>query len=224
MRGEILKTDDDPGPGLILGEDGKRYTFLTARVHKGAALAAGAAVDFIALGEEARDIYALSPVAQKSGAPSIEAAYVPAVAAKSDGMFKYFWRGITGNYFKFSGRARRAEYFGYNLVFVCVLIALYMADIAISLIFFGYDGEGGGEVWPVLSLLFFVYCFIPGMAVTSRRLHDQEISAWLLLLYFLSYIGGIILFILMFFDSRVQPNKHGASPKYGGAQTVEVFA
>jgi uncharacterized membrane protein YhaH (DUF805 family) len=76
----------------------------------------------------------------------------------------------------------------------------------------------------VLSLLFFVYCFIPGMAVTSRRLHDQEISAWLLLLYFLSYIGGIILFILMFFDSRVQPNKHGPSPKYGGAQTVEVFA
>ena len=49
-------------------------------------------------------------------------------------------------------------------------------------------------------------------------------SGWLYLLNLIPYIGPIILFILMFFDSRPSPNKHGVSPKYGGAQTVDVFA
>jgi flagellar biosynthesis/type III secretory pathway M-ring protein FliF/YscJ len=50
MRGEVLKPDDATGPGLILGEDGKRYQFTSARVHKGAALAAGAGGDPAATG------------------------------------------------------------------------------------------------------------------------------------------------------------------------------
>lgn len=224
MNGEVLKADGELGPGLILGEDGKRYHFVSAQVHKGAALAAGARVDFITLGDEARDIYPLTGRRPEAPSHSIDAAYTPAVAAKADGFFKYFWRGITRNYFRFDGRARRAEYFRYNVVMLFTLLLLYSADIAISVVFLGYDGEGQGSVWPTLSGLFYLYTFIPGMALTSRRLHDQEISAWLLLLYLLLYIGGLILFILMFFDSRPGPNKHGASPKYGGAQTVNVFA
>ncbi len=224
MRGEVLKSDGELGPGLILGEDGKRYRFTTAHVHKGAALAAGGKVDFLALGEEARDIYPLTGRRPEPPGHSIDAAYTPLVAAKADSFLKYFWRGITRNYFRFDGRARRAEYFRYNAVFICTLFLLYAADVAISVVFLGYDGEGEGSVLPTLSGFFYLYTFIPGLALTSRRLHDQEISAWLLLLYLLSYIGGLILFILMFFDSRPGPNKHGASPKYGPAQTVDVFA
>lgn len=224
MRGEVLKADDASGPGLILGDDGKRYHFLAARVHKGAALREGAAVDFIALGEEARDIYALASAAAVPPGLDTEAAYIPAVATKSEGIFKYFWRTLTRNYFQFTGRARRAEYFSYNLIFICILVALFIADVAISARYFGYVDGYGGSVWPILSGVFFVYCLIPGIAVTVRRLHDQDMSGWLYLISFLPYIGGLIIFILMFFNSRLQPNKHGPSPKYAAAQTAQVFS
>lgn len=224
MRGEVLKPEGLNGKGLILGEDGRQYTFTAAHVHKGAALAATTPVDFLPLGEEARDIYPLTGRRPELSSQSIDAAYVPAVASRPDGFLKYFLRGVTSDYFRFDGRARRAEYFRYNVVVFSALLMLYLTDIAFSVVFLGYDGEGNGSVWPTLSGLFYLFTFIPGMAVTSRRLHDQEISAWMLLLYLLSYIGGLILFILMFFDSRPSPNRHGASPKYGAAQTVDVFA
>ncbi len=224
MRGEVLKPDDASGTGLILGEDGKRYHFTTARVHKAAALAAGAPVDFIGLGEDARDIYPLA--SPRSPPPNIntDAAYIPAVAAKSDGMFRYFLRALSKNYFRFYGRARRAEYWGYILFLLLTLVALFIVDALISAAFFGMDTYGEPNFFPILTGLFYLYSVIPGISVTVRRLHDQDMSGWLYLLNIVPYIGGIILFILMFFDSRPNPNKHGASPKYGGAQTVDVFA
>jgi uncharacterized membrane protein YhaH (DUF805 family) len=224
MRGEVLKPDDATGTGLILGEDGKRYHYTAARVHKGAALAAGSPVDFIALGEDARDIYPLGIRQAAAVNTSIDAAYIPAVAAKSDGLLKYFIRVLTRNYFKFSGRARRAEFWGYLVFFVVTLVGLVVADAFISEAFFGVDTFGNSNFVPILSGLFYIYTVIPGIALTVRRLHDQDMSGWLYLISFIPYIGMLIIFILMFFDSRAAPNKHGASPKYGAAQTVDVFA
>ncbi|MBA4337360.1 DUF805 domain-containing protein [Hyphomonas sp.] len=224
MRGEVLKPDDATGPGLILGEDGKRYHFTSARVHKGAALGSGSPVDFIALGEDARDIYPLGRTPSPVVNTSIDAAYAPAVAAKSEGMLKYFFRALSRNYFKFSGRARRAEYWGYLLFFVITLVVLFVVDAVISAAFFGVDTHGNPNFFPILTILFYIYNVIPGIALTVRRLHDQDMSGWLYLINFIPYLGGLIIFILMFFDSRTAPNKHGASPKYGAAQTVDVFA
>lgn len=225
MRGEVLKAEDEDGAGLILGEDGRRYTFRTLQVHRRAALVAGTPVDFIALGEEARDIYVLT----KSGSPqpppgyNTDAAYMPAVATKSDGLFTYFLRTLSKNYFRFSGRARRAEYWGYVLFFLVFTIVLFVGDVFLASSIFGMDWLEDDDFVPVLSGLFWLYCIIPGMAVTVRRLHDQDMTGWLYLINFIPYIGGIIIFILMLFDSRPNPNKHGLSPKYGAAQTVSVF-
>jgi uncharacterized membrane protein YhaH (DUF805 family) len=224
MRGEVLKADGVGGPGQILGEDGRTYQYIAARVHKGAALAPGSAVDFIALGNEARDIYPLTGRRPEPISPSIDAAYVPTVAAKSDGLFKYFLRGLSINYFQFYGRARRAEYWGFVLFFVLTVAILLVADFILSSIFFDADAPEDVQYYPALTGIFYVYALIPSIAVSIRRLHDQDITGWLILVNLIPYIGGLIIFILMFFDSHVRPNKHGISPKYGGAQTVQVFA
>lgn len=223
MRGEVLKPVDDTGPGLILGEDGRRYTFRTERVHRRADLAAGTPVDFVSLGEEARDIYVLTRPAMPPPAALADAAYKPAVSTKSDGLFVYFLRTLTLNYFRFGGRARRAEYWGYTLFWLISLVFLLIADGFVSAIFFGTDSLGEPNYVPVLTILFYLYSIIPGIAVTIRRLHDQDITGWLYLISFIPYIGPLIIFILMFFDSRPNPNKHGPSPKYGPAQMINVF-
>ena len=224
MRGEVLKPEDASGSGLILGEDGKRYHFTNARVHRSAVLPAGAQVDFVALGEDARDIYLLAGKQPVLPPVNTDAAYVPAVATKSDGMLRYFFRALTRNYFQFYGRARRAEYWGYTLFYVIALIVCFVADAVVSAAVYSAYADGEAGFLPIFIVLFYVYSLIPGISITVRRLHDQDMSGWLYLLNILPYIGPIILFILMFFDSRPNPNKHGVSPKYGGAQTVDVFA
>lgn len=225
MRGEVLKPDDREGPGLILGEDGRRYLFTAARVHKGASLAPGNAVDFIPLGEDARDIYLLAAPAA-SPAPSIRrpAQDVTAASARSDGLFTYYLRAVTRDYFKFTGRSRRAEYWSFLGVSIVLLTACVIADTYLSEAFFGVSIDGEPDFTPMTSALFYIYSIVPSLSMTVRRLHDQGMSGWMLLLNFIPYLGGLILFILMFFDSHRQPNKHGPSPKYGPAQTVDVFS
>lgn len=224
MRGEVLKPDSASGTGLILGEDGRRYHFIAAHVHKGAALAEGSPVDFIALGDDARDIYLLTGARPAIPNTGIDAAYTPAVAADRDSLFKYYIGVFTRNYFNFNGRARRAEYWGYLLFFLLTLALLFLFDRLISNAFFGQDAYGSPVFIPILTALFYLYNIIPGIALTVRRLHDQDMSGWLYLITIVPYIGSLIIFILMFFDSRAAPNKHGASPKYGAAQTADVFA
>lgn len=228
MRGEVLKPDDADGPGLILGADGQRYHFTTARVHKGAALAEGSPVDFIALGTDARDVYPLTggpaklPVTEPDAAHA--PAYAPASAARRDSLFKYYMRVMSRDYFRFSGRARRAEYWGYLLFFVITLILLFVTDALISAVFNGLGSYEDPVFFPFLAGIFYLYNIVPGIALTVRRLHDQNMSGWLYLITLVPYIGPLIIFILMFFDSRTDPNKHGPSPKYGAAQTADVFA
>lgn len=225
MHGEVIRLDEGAEPGFIRGDDGNLYCYTRERVHKRATLSVGTRVDFIALGEDARDIYLLhAPAAASAGSSGVPAVpLAPAEASRSDGMFVYFLRALSRNYFQFYGRARRREYWGFLLFALLSLIVLFFADIVLSAMFYGENESGEPNFWPVLSGLFYLYCIFPSLSVTVRRLHDQDMSGWLLLLNFVPYIGGIILFILMFFDSRAQPNKHGISPKYAAAQTVHVF-
>jgi uncharacterized membrane protein YhaH (DUF805 family) len=131
---------------------------------------------------------------------------------------------MTKNYFQFYGRARRAEYWGYVLFLLLSLVVLFIGDAMISAFFFNNGTSDEPVFLPILTVLFYLFNVIPSIAITIRRLHDQDMSGWLYLVNFIPYIGGIIIFILMWFDSRPNPNKHGSSPKYGAAQTVQVFS
>src|SRR3990167_123412 len=158
MRGEVLKPDDTSGPGLILGEDGRRYNFITPHVHKQAALAAGAKVDFIGLGEEARDIYVLGAPGSAHEKPpiNVDEAYKPVVATRADGFFKYFFRTLSKNYFQFYGRARRKEYWSYFILWIISLVLLATADAVIAGVFLG----NSADYFPILTILFFIYCIV----------------------------------------------------------------
>lgn len=243
MRGQVLKADGADGPGLVLGDDGTRYNFTQAQVRGGSMLAPGQQVDFINLGDEARDIYPLGPapaqpqsvraarvtpppaaaIRQPMPAPS-GAGYARPLAARGDGVWTYFLRGITRNYFRFAGRARRQEYWGYTLFNVLAFIVALILDAFISAAFYGTDYNGNMNYVPVLTMLWFLYQIVPSIAVTIRRLHDQDLSGWLYLVNFIPYVGGLILFVFMLIDSRPEPNAHGASPKYGqGLEAANAF-
>jgi uncharacterized membrane protein YhaH (DUF805 family) len=61
-----------------------------------------------------------------------------------------------------------------------------------------------------LSGLFSIGTFLPGIAVTARRLHDTDRSGWLQLLWLIPIVGWILMIIWC--AEAGKPNRYGASP------------
>jgi uncharacterized membrane protein YhaH (DUF805 family) len=113
---------------------------------------------------------------------------------------------VLKNYAQFNGRARRTEYWMFallNLIFAAVaLIIDNVAGIAIDHLFYG-----------PLYILYMLAVFIPGLAVSVRRLHDVGKSGLWILIAFIPIIGAIWLLVLMVTDSIPGENQYGPNPK-----------
>ena len=117
------------------------------------------------------------------------------------------------NYFNFSGRARRSEYWYFTLFNVlvssalsCVMNLLGAKESAVTAITGRYS----------LAVM------IPGLALVWRRLHDIGKSGANYFWIFVPLIGFILILIWMCRDGQNGPNRYGPDPKdpgftdYGG--------
>lgn len=81
--------------------------------------------------------------------------------------------------------------------------------------------NGGGAVFLLvvpLMMVFYAFAFltlIPGLAVAARRLHDRDMSALWLLLWFVPLLGWIALLVIFCLPGTPGPNRFGADPKSG---------
>lgn len=118
------------------------------------------------------------------------------------------------NYTKFQGRSRRAEYWWVQLFFLLISIA---AMIVMGI--FAAMGDIGimiASILYIILLLASLACLIPGLAVSFRRLHDTDRSAWWLLIALIPF-GSIVLLVFFCLEGTQGPNKFGADPKGGTA-------
>jgi uncharacterized membrane protein YhaH (DUF805 family) len=112
-------------------------------------------------------------------------------------------------YATFSGRAPRAEYWWYSLLGGFVGIGVALIDrFAFTPI---YAGEGP------LGILLLVALFVPGVAVTVRRLHDVGCSGWWYLLNVWSYA-----FLLSKFTGQLGSQMFESLPRGVGLLLVLV--
>ncbi len=109
-------------------------------------------------------------------------------------------------YCGFKGRASRAEFWWFALFTFIVGLVLGFVDglllTSTENAFFALLGFSG---------LFQLGVFLPSLAVTARRLHDTDKSAWWMLLY-LTIIGGIVVFIFTLLRGNEGSNKYGEDP------------
>ena len=120
-------------------------------------------------------------------------------------------------YADFSGRARRREYWFFqlfNLIFFIVIV-LGLGLIANAL---GANDSispefGLNTIIGLLIILYVLALTIPSIAVTIRRLHDTGNSGWMLFISLIPLIGPIWLFILYVKNSQPGENKWGPNPK-----------
>ena len=106
---------------------------------------------------------------------------------------KNFFKG----YVDFSGRSSRADYWWIWLVNIILSIPFYMAYGAAMA---NPDSEAA---LMTLGLLVFVYIifglavFLPGLALTVRRLRDAGFHWALIFVAFIPMVGGIALLVLL---------------------------
>jgi uncharacterized membrane protein YhaH (DUF805 family) len=117
-------------------------------------------------------------------------------------------------YADFSGRSRRKEYWMFTLfvlIVEIVLIAWIMAAASAA------EGEMTAMVtipFVILSI-FGLAIIIPLLAVTVRRLHDQDKSGWYYFIGFVPIVGPIVLLVFLCTDGTSGPNRYGEDPKAG---------
>jgi len=119
-------------------------------------------------------------------------------------------------YAQFSGRARRKEFWLFNMV-VALISILFFVGLLTYVIINPSDTEADnmfvGGVFVISNLIIALTFTVPSLAVTVRRLHDTNRSGWFILLNFIPAVGGLVLMYFMVLDSEEGINQYGPSPK-----------
>ena len=116
-------------------------------------------------------------------------------------------------YADFSGRSRRKEYWMFALF--NALISTAIGVLALALFVADFSEEAMIAIlYPVLGLacLYSLVAFVPGLAVTIRRLHDTDRSGWWLLIGVIPLIGALLLLVFYVTEGTRGSNRFGLDP------------
>lgn len=107
---------------------------------------------------------------------------------------------VFSQYATFRGRARRSEFWYYCLFnFLVSLVLSIVTTILPQLVF--------------LPTLYALAVFVPGLALSWRRLHDIGKSGTFVFLCLIPLLGAILLIVWFCRDSQPGANQYGPNPK-----------
>jgi uncharacterized membrane protein YhaH (DUF805 family) len=112
---------------------------------------------------------------------------------------------VLKRYALFSGRASRPEYWYFMLISLIPGVLLAFIDGILGTI---SSRTGIG----LLSGLYALALFAPGLAVTVRRLHDCDRRGWWCLFGLTPLVGPLMLLVLMALRGTAGPNRFGSGP------------
>lgn len=129
---------------------------------------------------------------------------------------------VLKEYAKFTGRARRKEFWMFTLfhsIFI-ILLAILLSFTSANTNSYDYETDsystGDNTSFYITAGLLVVYIlatFLPTVALTVRRLHDTGKSGWWYFISFIPYIGSFILLIMVCMEGEAKTNNWGHNPK-----------
>lgn len=106
------------------------------------------------------------------------------------------------NYCKFTGRARRSEYW-YFVLFNMLVNAVIMLLGRLA----------GDKVSSVLSTIYSLAVLLPGLGLCWRRMHDVGKSGGYIFMCLIPLVGWILVLVKLCTDSEPLTNRFGPNPK-----------
>ena len=147
-------------------------------------------------------------------------------------------KNVFSKYASFKGRARRSEYWWFQLFEFIIFFVAAMLDNVLNL-----DISDTGEgVFSIIIGLFFI---LPGLSLLWRRLHDTGRSGWnylwvivpvifccilaftqlfipMIIAVIVVIVMAVVLLVWCCMDSKPEENQYGPSPKYESAAPDDI--
>ena len=123
---------------------------------------------------------------------------------------------VLKQYTRFHGRARRKEFWYFNLINFLILLLWTILTIALFSLQSNGISDGIRLLVAIMGLLRTIYVlgtFLPSLAVSVRRLHDIGKSGWWYLINLIPLVGSLIFLYFMVLDSEPSSNRFGRNPK-----------
>lgn len=155
----------------------------------------GRSTDTIHGGTMTHPQYQTSSAPAHNGEPPL---WAPYYGAPLKAAVKRFWK----KYATFSGRASRSEYWWWTLVAAVVGFAINLLGGGATIDPSTGMPAGGSPFGMILAFLWFAATVIPSIALIIRRLHDVNMSGWLLLIILVPFLGALALLVFMILPSN----------------------
>ena len=102
------------------------------------------------------------------------------------------------NYFNFSDRSSRSEYWYFTLFMILIVIGTtFLAALMPSAVF------------AIILPIGYIVCLIASLSLGVRRLHDTDKRGWYLLIGIIPIIGEIFLIIMFALPGNIKENRFG---------------
>lgn len=136
-------------------------------------------------------------------------------------MWALFINCITKKYADFSGRASRKEYWSFVLFLYIVICFLFLPSFILGYLFSSkFEVEitfFSMCIWFCLCCIASIAMLLPALAVSTRRLHDKNISGWWQIFCFIPYIyiwmlASLVFLVLFCLKGTDGDNQFGPDP------------
>jgi uncharacterized membrane protein YhaH (DUF805 family) len=118
-----------------------------------------------------------------------------------------WYTDVIKRYVDFSGRARRKEFWMFQLFNAVIYLVLLAIDNAINT----DNAHSSG----LLSGLYSLAVLLPSLGVAVRRMHDTNRSGWWVLIWLVPCVGWIIAIVFWATEGVAGDNQYGPDPKAG---------
>ncbi len=118
-------------------------------------------------------------------------------------MIQYFMDAVTKHYFDFNGRARRAAFWNFVLVYIIIAVVLRII-------------QSVAHLGVMLTSLLELALLLPNLGIAVRRLHDTNRSGWWILIALVPIVGIILLIVWYCAAGTTGANEYGPDPKAAG--------
>ncbi len=110
----------------------------------------------------------------------------------------------------FNGRATQKEFWGFFGIHIVIYLLLRFTSA--NLLTSKYYSKIFIIV-PIIGMIYTLISIIPTISVTTRRLHDIGKSGWWILLYFIPFLGWLVLLVFFLLPSQDVENKWANTKK-----------